>query len=235
MTVFPLSKNSLKFPDPFEADEDGLLAIGGDLTVDRLIMAYSQGIFPWYSDRSPILWWAPDPRFVMFTDNMHVSHSLRKKLKNGGFTITFNRSFPEVIKSCKIIPRNTQKGTWITADMQRAYVKLHQYGFAASVETWKENELAGGLYGVVLGNIFFGESMFSHISDASKVSLRALAFVMSEQKAPIIDCQIYTKHLSTMGAQHMPYKQFKRVLSSGLNSERIVFPSGDIPSRRFIQ
>ena len=166
-----ISRRRLEFPDLDEADESGLLAIGGDLSIERLKLAYSKGIFPWYEDGMPILWWSPDPRMVLFPAKMIISHSLRQSIKKQQFTITIDHAFEKVIRNCAKTPRKGEDGTWITTEMQNAYIRLHEAGYAHSAEAWLEGELVGGLYGVALGKAFFGESMFHHVTNASKVAL----------------------------------------------------------------
>ena len=202
-----LLTEELRFPSTDYADEHGLLAIGGDLSVERLKLAYSSGIFPWYSEGQPILWFSPDPRMVMFPDELRVTKSMRQVLNSGRFRITFNEAFNEVIVACKTIDRTGQGqyDTWITDDMKQAYIRLHEAGIAKSVEVWEGDELVGGLYGVEVGNIFCGESMFSKVSNASKVAL--IALVRSEQYQ-LIDCQIYSDHLASLGAREIPRETF---------------------------
>ena len=178
MPVFQLSEE-IAFPSPELAEEDGLLAVGGDLSPERLMLAYALGIFPWFSEGEPILWWSPEPRLVLEPAEIHISKSLRRILRAEKFTVTFDTAFADVIKNCAAIARKKQDGTWITAEMQQAYQELHAYGLAHSVETWYDGELVGGLYGVSLGRIFCGESMFSYQSDASKVALATLCKLLT--------------------------------------------------------
>jgi len=207
---------TLEFPDPTSASEDGLLAIGGDLSVERLLLAYRNGIFPWYSDNQPILWWSPNPRMVLFPEKFKVSKSLLKKINNNEFRITFNQNFKEVIANCSAIKRKEQNGTWITSEMQESYIKLHKKGFAVSVEVWNKDELVGGLYGIDLhdSKIFCGESMFSKQTDASKIAFYFLVKKLSEEKYKLIDCQLYTAHLESLGAKEIPRKTFLKYLKS---------------------
>lgn len=202
-----LLTEELRFPSMDYADAHGLLAIGGDLSVERLKLAYSSGIFPWYSEDQPILWFSPDPRMVLFPEEIRVTKSMRQVLNSGRFRITFNEAFNEVIGACKTIDRTGQGqyDTWITDDMRQAYIRLYEAGIAKSVELWEGDELVGGLYGVEVGNIFCGESMFSKVSNASKVAL--IALVRSEQYQ-LIDCQIYSNHLASMGAREIPREVF---------------------------
>ncbi|MFD2967148.1 leucyl/phenylalanyl-tRNA--protein transferase [Sphingobacterium bambusae] len=189
----------LTFPHPSLADEDGLLAVGGDLSSERLLLAYEHGIFPWYSDETPILWYAPTERFVLYPDEIKISKSMRQFMRHSRLTVQVDQCFQEVIAACASKARVGQDGTWITEDMQNAYIKLHELGFAHSVETYDENgHLVGGLYGIQVGGVFCGESMFSHVANASK-----LAFIHLCQHADLqlIDCQVYTDHLASLGAK----------------------------------
>lgn len=201
------------FPHPGAAlnSPEGLLAAGGDLSPQRLLAAYSRGIFPWYEDGQPILWWSPDPRAVLEPAGLHVSRSLRKTLRSGRYSVTFDRDFPAVIRGCAA-PRDGHGGTWITSEMDRAYRELHALGHAHSVETWHEGRLAGGLYGIALGRMFFGESMFSRQPDASKVALVHLARQMQARGFVLIDCQLPSAHLSRLGSHLMPRQQFLALL-----------------------
>lgn len=215
MAIFKLN-NKPSFPPPQFADPDGLLAVGGDLSSERLLEAYSNGIFPWYVESSPILWWSPDPRFVLFPDELKISRSLKQTIKKGFFTITTDRAFDMVIKCCAEIERKGSHGTWLTDEMIEAYINLHRLGYAHSIESWHEGELAGGLYGVAMGAVFFGESMFTKKSNASKV-----AFVRTVQKLKdwgfvMIDCQIVTRHLFSFGARTIPRNQFLEILTKAL-------------------
>jgi len=200
----------IKFPDVSTANPDGLLAVGGDLSCDRLIEAYSNGIFPWFEMDEPILWWSPDPRFVLFPSKLKVSKSMKQVLRNSNFVVTVNKNFKTVINHCSKIKRNGQEGTWITKNMIEAYCKLHKLGYAKSVEVWQNNELVGGLYGVDLGNqIFCGESMFSKVSNASKVAF--VSFIQNTNYR-LIDCQVHTSHLESLGAEHISRKEFIKLL-----------------------
>ena len=205
------------FPDPESARPDGLLAAGGDLEPETLLQAYSQGIFPWYSEGSPILWWSPDPRMIFFPGEMHVSHSLRQTLRSGKYRCTMDEAFGEVIGHCARIPRKDQQGTWITEEMQAAYIRLHELGYAHSVETWYEGRLAGGLYGVSLGHAFFGESMFHLMRDASKTALWHLTRWCREKGFSLIDAQMPTTHLKSMGAREISRKDFLKMLKESLS------------------
>ncbi len=206
-----LDEKELVFPHPSLADEDGLLAVGGDLRIDRLMLAYENGIFPWYNEESPILWYAPLERFVLFPKKLKVSKSLRQVLKSNRFKITLDESFEQVIRNCANMPRKDQDGTWIVADMQNAYTQLHQAGYAHSIEVWMEGELIGGLYGVQVGKVFCGESMFSKVSNASKV---ALVYLATNFDFSLIDCQIPSEHLRKMGAQIITQKDYLTILQT---------------------
>jgi leucyl/phenylalanyl-tRNA---protein transferase len=201
------------FPAISSTDEDGFVASGGHLSTDLLIIAYSAGIFPWYSDESPILWWSPDPRLVLFPDELKVSASLRKKIRDEIFEIRFDSCFDQVIKSCAEIRREDQPGTWITQEMQQAYIELHEEGYAHSVEVFDKGELAGGLYGVSLGNAFFGESMFHRVTDASKVALCKLVEKAKEWGFDFIDSQVPTEHLKSLGAREIERDEYLRLLA----------------------
>jgi leucyl/phenylalanyl-tRNA--protein transferase len=203
----------ITFPDVELAlkEPDGLLAIGGDLSSTRLISAYKRGIFPWYGPGQPILWWSPDPRLVLRPESLHISRSLRKTLRKRAFRVTLDEAFEAVIGHCAG-PRENAGGTWITSEMTMAYLELHRQGYAHSVECWQNNRLVGGLYGVSIGRVFFGESMFAHTSDASKVALANLAMQLSRWGFPLIDCQVHTPHLESLGAISLPRKEFTRIL-----------------------
>jgi leucyl/phenylalanyl-tRNA--protein transferase len=205
------------FPPPEQAEPDGLLAVGGDLSAKRLILAYQSGIFPWYEEGQPILWWSPDPRLVLEPEEFRVSKRLAQTIKNGKIKVTFDRDFVSVIQSCATVPRKGQSGTWITPEMQEAYIRLHQLGVAHSVESWLEDELVGGIYGLSLGRCFFGESMFSRRTDASKV---AMAFLVQHLKSwgfHLIDAQVTSQHLVSLGAKEIPRAVFLDWLKAALN------------------
>lgn len=206
-----LGKNIL-FPPLETADENGLLAIGGDLSPERLMCAYRRGIFPWYNEGEPIIWYSPPDRMVLFPDDLKVSKSMEKVLKSTNFRISFNEHFKEVIYHCKSIDRPGQKGTWITQEMQKAYIELHELGYAKSVEVWLEDRLVGGLYGIDLGHIFTGESMFSLVSNASKAAFIYLTDFLNERNYLLLDCQVYNEHLSSMGAVEIPRDVFMHYL-----------------------
>lgn len=204
----------LWFPNPEKADADGLLAIGGDLLTERLLLAYNSGIFPWFEKNQPILWWSPDPRMVLFPEKFKVSKSLRKTINAEKFKITFNQNFEEVIKKCATVSRKGQSGTWITQEMQQAYIALHKAGHAVSVEVCENGEIVGGLYGVDLPQkkVFCGESMFSMVSDASKVAFYHLSEYAEANNYKCIDCQIYNKHLESLGAEEIRRNEFLKML-----------------------
>jgi leucyl/phenylalanyl-tRNA--protein transferase len=204
------------FPRPEQADPSGLLAVGGDLSSERLLEAYRLGIFPWYSGDEPILWWSPDPRLVLDVGDFKISRSLRKTLNKEIFNVTFDQAFGDVIRACALVPRDGQPGTWITDDMQEAYVRLHKLGYAHSVESWFDGKLAGGLYGVSLGKAFFGESMFHRTADASKVALAALVERLKLWKFHFIDAQMPTAHLLRLGAKELPRRVFLKRLGEAL-------------------
>ncbi len=210
MPVYALGR-ALVFPPPDQAD-DGLLAVGGDLSPERLLLAYRSGIFPWYDERLPILWHSPDPRCVLLTSEIHVGRSLRRVIAKGTYAVRFDTAFERVIRACKATPRPGQDGTWITDEMESAYVTLHRLGYAHSVEAWVDGELAGGLYGVSLGRVFFGESMFAWQPDASKVALVALAQRVHGWGFRFIDAQVPTPHTLAMGAQEWPRARFREEL-----------------------
>lgn len=196
------------------ADEDGLLAIGGDLSTERLLLAYRNGIFPWYNEDEPICWWSPDPRFVLYPAELKVSSSMKTVLQNGRFRFTTNRAFTQVIQSCKTVTRPGQDGTWISAAMQKAYTVLHQLGYAHSAETWQDGQLVGGLYGIRLGSLFFGESMFSLHPNASKFAFINYVRLLQQENVQLIDCQLHTNHLESLGARMIPRELFARILVS---------------------
>ncbi len=203
------------FPEPAGAEREpnGLLAIGGDLTPMRLLNAYRRGIFPWFASGQPILWWSPDPRMVLYPADLRVSRSLRKTLRQGRYAVSMDQAFGQVINACAA-PRCNATGTWLVPQMIAAYEQLHRLGFAHSVETWQDQRLVGGLYGVVLGRVFFGESMFSHAADASKVALAVLVARLRRQGFRLLDCQVYTAHLDSLGARTVPRAEFQTMVDS---------------------
>lgn len=215
MPVFQLS-TEIAFPNPELARRDGLLAFGGDLSEERFVTAYSMGIFPWYNEDSPILWWSPDPRLILLPDELKISRSLRKVINKGVFKVTINAAFEQVIRNCSQVTRKGQDGTWITEDMIEAYIRLHQSGYAHSVESWCEGELMGGLYGIILGKAFFGESMFSKMSNASKVAFATIVERLKEQGFSLIDCQVTTEHLLSLGAREISRKRFLEMLRAAI-------------------
>jgi leucyl/phenylalanyl-tRNA---protein transferase len=215
MPIFRLVDEPI-FPPPDYADPSGLLAVGGDLSNERLLEAYRLGIFPWYSDDQPILWWSPDPRLVLDLKDFGISRSLRKTLKKGVFQVTFDHAFEQVIQACAVVPRAAQNGTWITEEMQEAYINLHGLGYAHSVESWFGGKLAGGLYGVSLGKAFFGESMFHLKTDASKVALATLVEKLKSWDFHFIDSQMTTEHMVRLGAKELPRRIFLKRLQSAL-------------------
>ena len=211
-----LLNEDLFFPPVAMADEDGLLAIGGDLSPERLLLAYRKGIFPWYNDDEPICWWCPDPRFVLFPAQLKVSKSMQTVLRSDKFRFTTNRDFAGVIQNCKTIGRKQQEGTWISQPIQKAYINLHKLGYAHCAETWMNGELVGGLYGIRLGNIFFGESMFSKMANASKYAFINYVHQLQKEKIQLIDCQVYTPHLESLGAEMIKREEFVRIISDNI-------------------
>jgi leucyl/phenylalanyl-tRNA--protein transferase len=217
MPVYLLS-DDIVFPPPNLATQEGLLAVGGDLSRERLLLAYSMGIFPWFSNPEPIMWWSPDPRLVLYPDELRVSRSLQKTIKKGVFQITLDQAFEQVIGECAKVRRKPNEGTWIVPDMIDAYCELHISGFAHSAEAWQNDTLVGGLYGVSLGNCFFGESMFSHTANASKVAFVALVEHLKACSFDLIDCQVTTGHLISFGAQEIPRDMFLEQLKQSLET-----------------
>lgn len=215
MPVF-LLYDDISFPPPHLAEKDGLLAVGGDLGEKRILRAYTMGIFPWFTEGSPILWWSPDPRLVLFPDELKVSRSLRQCMNKGDFTITVNTAFEQVIRTCAGIRRKGQSGTWITREMQDAYIGLHHTGHALSVEAWDGGRLVGGLYGILMGKVFFGESMFALKSNASKAAFVAFVEQLREKGFSLIDCQMRTEHLISLGAREIPRTAYLDILQQAL-------------------
>ncbi len=212
MPIFQLT-DELIFPHPSLA-ENGILAVGGDLSPERLLLAYQNGIFPWYNENEPVIWHAPDPRFVLFPEKFKKSKSLRLLMNKGIYKCEINTNFEDVIRNCKIAPRKEQGGTWITNDMEKAYIRMHYLGYALSVEVYNpKNELAGGLYGIKIGKVFFGESMFSKESNTSKI---ALAYLIENSDLKLIDAQVHTNHLESLGAEYIPLKDFLELLKKYL-------------------
>ncbi len=211
--MFPiLLTRDIWFPHPDEADSQGLLAIGGDLSPERLLLAYISGIFPWYSPGDPILWWSPDPRMVLFPEELHIPKRLSRILRQGRFKVSMDRDFEAVIRACAVEGGRSESGTWITQEMVAAYMELHRLGFAHSVEAWQDGRLAGGLYGVCLGRVFFGESMFFREPDASKVAFVTLVKWLEKNGVELIDCQVRTGHLERFGARDIPRNEFLAML-----------------------
>ena len=204
--------DSLSFTPLERANAEGLLAVGGDLSPERLLLAYQNGIFPWFNENSLIMWWSPNPRMVLFPKDIKVSKSMKQVLRSDQFKLTKNTCFSAVVEQCASVPRVGQDGTWITREMKEAYLKLHKKGYAKSYEVWENNELVGGLYGVDLGHVFCGESMFSLKSNASKFAFIHLAKTLSDDNYAIIDCQMYTDHLASMGAREIPRSEFIKLL-----------------------
>ncbi len=217
MPIFMLT-DELIFPPPELSEEDGLLAVGGDLSESRLLLAYSMGIFPWYSEGSPILWWSPDPRLVLLPDELKISRSLRQTIKKGDFKVTMDRAFNSVIRNCADVHLHKDRGTWITDDMIKAYARLYRLGYAHSVESWCDEDLAGGLYGVSLGAAFFGESMFTKKTNASKVAFAALVRQLKQWGFTLIDCQVTTGHLINLGAREISRSKFLKMLGTALKA-----------------
>ena len=220
MPVFTLSKR-LSFPPPSLAIKEGLLAVGGDLGAERLLLAYKSGIFPWYSPGEPILWWSPDPRLVLYPGELRISKSLRKVIKRNVFQITFDKTFDAVIQACAEAKRSYGEGTWITGEMKDAYCELHRRGYAHSVEAWQGERLAGGLYGIAIGRAFFGESMFSRVSNASKAAFVTLVENLKQHKFKLIDCQVRTDHLIRFGAREIPRKLFLEQVEKAVDSSKL--------------
>jgi leucyl/phenylalanyl-tRNA--protein transferase len=204
------------FPPPGSASPEGVMAVGGNLSPGMLLSAYRRGIFPWFSGADPVLWWSPDPRCVLFPSEVHVSRSMGKLLRRGLFSVTLDARFEEVIRSCRNAARPGAPGTWITPAMLGAYLELHRLGYAHSIEAWAEGELAGGMYGVSLGSLFFGESMFSKRSNGSKAALILFAREMASLGLDLLDCQVYSPHLGTLGARVIPRREFLRLLRRGM-------------------
>ena len=219
--MFLLDSEEIAFPDPALYDfEGGLLAMGGDLSPERIWFAYQNGIFPWFNPEDDILWWCPDPRFVLFPEDLKISKSMKKILREGKFTFTENKCFEEVMKNCQAAERKGQDGTWITDEMIKSYSTLHRYGKAKSIEVWENDELVGGLYGVDLGHIFCGESMFAKVSNASKAGF--IYFVEKyKNQYQLIDCQVHTEHLASLGAKEIPKSEFLKILKQSFSDENV--------------
>ena len=213
-----LLSTSLSFPPTCQADENGLLAIGGDLQMQRLLLAYRSGIFPWFSQGEPICWWSPDPRFVLFPEKIHISKSMQSIMRRKEFQFSTNIAFEEVIRNCSAMQRPGQDGTWITTEMMEAYVNLHKAVIAHSAEAWKNVDLGGGLYDIRLGKVFFGESMFSKISNASKFAFIHYVQMLQKEDVQLIDCQLHTAHLESLGAQMISRKAFETLLQQYIST-----------------
>ena len=219
MPVFYLNDKNI-FPPVSFAEKNGIIAVGGDLTPERLMKAYENGIFPWFSEGDPIIWWSPDPRFVLYPEDIKVSRSMNQEFRKGTFKITADLAFEQVIQECRK-PRKHESGTWITDDIVKGYTALHKSGYAHSIEAWKDGHLAGGLYGVSLGGCFFGESMFTREKNGSKAAFITLARKLAELNFDIIDCQVYTAHLESLGAVEIPRREFTEILNISLTRETI--------------
>lgn len=215
MSYYFLGK-ALYFPPVEQANREGIVAVGGDLSSERLLLAYRSGIFPWFSPGDPIMWWSPNPRFVLYPEKIKVSKSMKQLFKKQAFQVSLDTEFKAVIKNCSSIKRKGQRGTWITKEMQEAYCKLYDLGYAHSVEVWHEGNLVGGLYGVALGKCFFGESMFSKMSNASKYGFITLTKILQEKQFKMIDCQVYTEHLESLGAEFVERQIFMKELANAL-------------------
>lgn len=216
MPVYLLNEK-LYFPPVDNANEDGLLAVGGDLSPERLLLAYQYGIFPWFNEEEIILWWSPDPRFILFPNELYISKSMKKIIKQNIFSYTINQCFEVVIDQCANIDRKDQDGTWITQDMKEAYILLHHLGYAQSVEVWQDNHLVGGLYGILMGKCFFGESMFQHVSNASKFGFIQFVQHLQQIGVVIIDCQIHTPHLESLGASFINRSEFIHIIQENIH------------------
>ena len=214
MPVYRLNKGEITFPNPMYARRDGLLAVGGDLSVERLLLAYTHGIFPWYDPGEEILWWCPRERFVIFPEEIHISHSMRKYWKKHKLRLVLNRDFADTMHRCRM-KREFKEGTWISDEMEAAYCRLFQAGYAVSVEVSEDGELAGGLYGVSIGRCFFGESMFSERENGSKAALIAFARLLQRSRFLFMDCQFYTEHLESMGGRYISWEEYDRMLEEG--------------------
>jgi len=221
MPIYRLNK-SINFPPPEHAEADGVLAVGGDVCVERLLEAYRCGIFPWPIEGVPLVWWSPDPRFVLYPGDLKISKSLQRVLRKRVYTFTIDHSFADVVHNCRSVKRPEQPGTWITTQIMQGYIALHEAGYAHSVEAWKDGKLVGGLYGVSLGRCFFGESMFATEPDASKCAFARLVEALRAQGCPLIDCQVHTDHLERFGAQEIPRAQFLQELHAALQGDPII-------------
>lgn len=214
MPVYRLSEKEISFPDPVLAEDNGLLAVGGDLSMERLLLAYTYGIFPWYNPEDEIMWWCPKKRFLIFPGEIHVSRSMKKYMKKHDIKLCLNRDFRDTMHRCRM-KRENAEGTWITDEMEEAYCRLNEKGWAVSVEAFEDGKLAGGLYGVSIGKCFFGESMFSEKENGSKTALIALAQILEENGFLFIDCQFHTEHLESMGGRYVPWEEYNKMLEEG--------------------
>lgn len=214
MPVYRLSEKEISFPDPVLAEDNGLLAVGGDLSMERLLLAYMYGIFPWYNPEDEIMWWCPKKRFLIFPGEIHVSRSMKKYMKKHDIKLCLNRDFRDTMHRCRM-KRENAEGTWITDEMEEAYCRLNEKGWAVSVEAFEDGKLAGGLYGVSIGKCFFGESMFSEKENGSKTALIALAQILEENGFLFIDCQFHTEHLESMGGRYVPWEEYNKMLEEG--------------------
>jgi leucyl/phenylalanyl-tRNA--protein transferase len=219
LDICVLDSRSPRFPDTRQAlrEPNGLLALGGNLSSSTLLEAYRRGIFPWYSEGQPLLWWSPNPRMVIYPDEVHISKSLSKFQKKKPFSLSLDRAFREVIQACANSPRLDQDGTWISDEMMQAYIELHHQGHAHSIEVWRGEDLVGGLYGIAIGHCFFGESMFSHAANASKVAFVSLCQQFQRWQFPMIDCQVYSEHLASLGAREIDREPFEQSLAKAVN------------------
>lgn len=214
MAVYALEEDNIYFPDPTLAEDDGLLAVGGDLSLERLLLAYTNGIFPWYNKENPIMWWCPKERFIIRPSKIHISHSMKKFMKKHDVRIMVNRDFADTMHRCRM-KREFQEGTWITDEMEEAYIRLFENDYALSVESYFDGTLAGGLYGVCLGRCFFGESMFSDMENGSKIALILLAQLLEDNDFVMIDCQFHTDHLESMGGERIGWDEYRALLDEG--------------------
>ncbi|MCS6794670.1 MAG: leucyl/phenylalanyl-tRNA--protein transferase [Raineya sp.] len=221
-------RDELFFPPVHIASREGIVAVGGDLSVERLLLAYRSGIFPWFSEGEPIIWWSPEPRFVLYPNKIKISKSMKQLFKKKTFEVTLDKNFEKVISNCQKIKRKGQFGTWITPEMKNAYIELHKLGYAHSIEVWQEGKLVGGLYGVCLGSIFFGESMFSKVSNASKYGLITLCKILEKNHFYLVDCQVYTEHLESLGAEFIPRQQFIQIVSEKAQNDTFQGNWGEI-------
>lgn len=227
MGVYLLNKEEISFPNPTLAEPDGLLAVGGDLSVERLLLAYAHGIFPWYNPEEEILWWCPRERFVIFPDEIHVSKSMRKYFRKHRITVAINRDFKDTVRRCRA-KREDKEGTWISDEIEDAYFELYKKGFALSVEAFEDGELAGGFYGVAIGTCFFGESMFSEKTNGSKTALITFSEYIKNRGIRFIDCQFRTDHLASMGGRYISWEEYDAMLESGTGRSRVKEVTNDI-------